>query len=93
MLTQVDNIGTGAGHGAPGGSKSTNIKGGSSYDNTRLPLETGSGGGNSASGAGGAGGGYLRLLLFKQLKVDGNVLLSINSKNYFAYCHVNNDII
>jgi hypothetical protein len=69
----VDNIGTGAGHGAPGGTRTTSIIGGASYDNTRLPIETGSGGGNSASGTGGTGGGYLKLSLFKLLKVDGKL--------------------
>ena len=68
---QVDGIGTGAGHGAPGGSMSADIDGGLSYDNTRLPVQPGSGGGNSLNGTGGAGGGYLKLNLYSALTVFG----------------------
>jgi hypothetical protein len=71
MLFQVDGIGLGAGHGAPGGSNLADITGGLSYDNTRLPVEPGSGGGNSLNGTGGAGGGYLKLTLFTSLTVFG----------------------
>lgn len=68
---QVNDIGTGAGHGAPGGSYSSGVNGGIVYDNVRAPAQTGSGGGNSINGTGGAGGGYLILKLYTSLVVDG----------------------
>ncbi|WAR26297.1 TENX-like protein [Mya arenaria] len=71
-----NNIGTGAGHGAPGGSYDSAVSGGVVYDNTRLPVEAGSGGGNTLEGSGGSGGGYLKLFLYSTLKVDG--VLQVN---------------
>jgi hypothetical protein len=71
----VSGVGTGAGHGAPGGSNSTDVTGGVVYDNTRLPTLAGSGGGNSANGTGGAGGGYLKLYLYGTLTVDGRSIV------------------
>lgn len=68
---KVNDIGTGAGHGAPGGSYSSSVDGGVVYDNTRVPTEAGSGGGNSINGTGGSGGGYLILKLYTSLTVDG----------------------
>lgn len=67
----MNDIGTGAGHGAPGGSYSTSVDGGVVYDNVRIPTETGSGGGSSRNGTGGAGGGYLILKLYTSLTLDG----------------------
>ena len=68
---QVDAIGTGAGHGAQGGSVSGE-DGGIAYDTTQLPYQQGSGGASSASGTGGAGGGYLKISIFETLTVEGN---------------------
>jgi len=71
VVLQESDMGTGAGHAANGGSPSPDIPGGLVYDNTRLPTEAGSGGGNSADGVGGSGGGYLKLYLYSNIKVDG----------------------
>ena len=74
LCFQKNQIGTGAGHGATGGSPSSTVAGGVVYDNTRFPTEAGSGGGNSASGTGGSGGGYLKLFLYSSLTIDGMLL-------------------
>ena len=72
----MNNIGTGAGHGAPGGSSASSVKGGSVYDPARLPTEQGSGGGSTTTGAGGAGGGYLKIYLWTELQNEGRIFCS-----------------
>ncbi|KAL4230250.1 hypothetical protein ACF0H5_010636 [Mactra antiquata] len=67
----INGKGTGGGHGSPGGSQTSDIKGGLTYDNTRIPYQPGSGGGSTLSGQGGAGGGYIRLKLYINLLIDG----------------------
>ena len=67
----MDGIGTGGGFGAPGGSPSTGMSGGSWYGLTRSPSDIGSGGGNSSTGRGGSGGGFLELNIAQTLTVEG----------------------
>ena len=69
-----ENLATGAGHGAPGGSPSADYTGGDAYDLTRDPTEVGSGGGNSVNGTGGTGGGYLQIFTYYDLTNDGKLL-------------------
>ena len=64
-------MGTGAGHGAPGGSASSSSPGGVAYGLTRDPQEAGSGGGNSPHGQGGAGGGLLNLTVYYEIELEG----------------------
>jgi len=71
---QVDDVGLGAGHGAPGGSPTPDGAGGAVYDNTRAPLTPGSGGGNSLEGTGGKGGGFIKLFLYSTLTVEGELV-------------------
>ena len=71
---QTNGKGSGAGHGAKGGSPTSSTESGAEYDNTRLPVEPGSGGGNSLNGFGGAGGGYLTLSLYTSLVLNGKCL-------------------
>lgn len=68
---QVSGVGTGGGHGAPGGSQSESVTGGAMYDDTRVPTSAGSGGGDSSSGVGGAGGGFLNISTFYEVNVEG----------------------
>ena len=79
-IVQVGTIGTGAGHGAQGGSASGN-DGGDTYDMTQLPNQQGSGGGISSSGVGGAGGGYFKAEI-ETLTVDGKKYTSQNLHVY-----------
>ena len=68
---KVGAVGTGGGHGAPGGSVSGN-NGGNVYDTTKLPYQQGSGGGSGGTnGTGGAGGGYLQIRIYDVLTVEG----------------------
>ncbi len=73
LFNQVDGIGTGAGHAAPGGSQSLDIVGGGVYGLTRAPADIGSGGGSSTilGGQGGSGGGWLELRVHGTLWLDG----------------------
>lgn len=64
-------MGTGAGHGAPGGSISGD-DGGDTYDTTQLPYQQGSGGGSGTGGTGGTGGGYFKARIYETLTVEGN---------------------
>lgn len=76
-------MGTGGGHGAPGGSQSESLTGGAMYDDTRVPIAAGSGGGNSSSGVGGAGGGFLNISTFYEVNVEGKFKTNENySMNY-----------
>lgn len=76
-------MGTGGGHGAPGGSQSESVTGGSMYDDTRVPIAAGSGGGSSSSGVGGAGGGFLNISTFYEVNVEGKFKTNENcSMNY-----------
>ena len=68
---QLSGVGTGAGHGAQGGSQSESVVGGAVYDDTQVPMAAGSGGGNSPSGSGGAGGGLLNISAFFEVNVEG----------------------
>ena len=83
LILQVDSVGTGAGHGAQGGSVSGD-DGGDVYDTTQLPYQQGSGGGSSASGTGGAGGGYLKISIFETLTVEGMhfTCFTVDSENF-----------
>jgi len=77
FLIQHNDIGTGAGYAAAGGTyDNTATAGGATYGMTRAPTGFGSGGGNGASinessGAGGAGGGYLQLNVLGTLLLEG----------------------
>lgn len=76
-------MGTGGGHGAPGGSQSESVTGGAMYDDTRVPIAAGSGGGSSSSGVGGAGGGLLNISTFYEVNVEGKFKTNENcSMNY-----------
>lgn len=76
-------MGTGGGHGAPGGSQFESVTGGAMYDDTRVPIAAGSGGGNSSSGVGGAGGGFLNISTFYEVNVEGKFKTNENcSMNY-----------
>lgn len=74
--SNVAGTGTGAGYGAPGGSKDENTAGGSWYGLTRDVVDMGSGGGNSTGGVGGAGGAYLHLGIFGALTLEGTIRLN-----------------
>ena len=65
------NYGTGAGHGAPGGSETESEPGGIVYDTTQNPVEAGSGGGSDGTAEGGSGGGYLKMRLYIGLTNNG----------------------
>ncbi|KAL5010959.1 hypothetical protein ScPMuIL_013264 [Solemya velum] len=68
--------GTGGGHAAPGGSE-VGSTGGQVYDKMRSPETRGSGGGSSSlGGAGGAGGGLLKIKVFRELNVEGRILVN-----------------
>ena len=74
MIFQIGSVGTGAGHGAPGGSVSGD-DGGDVYDTTQLPYQQGSGGASGSGGTGGAGGGYFKGKIYDLLEVQGKLML------------------
>lgn len=84
MFEQVSGVGTGGGHGAPGGSQFESVTGGAMYDDTRVPTSAGSGGGDSSSGVGGAGGGFLNISTFYEVNVEGMYILKYCSISFQA---------
>ena len=73
----INAVGTGAGHGGYGGGST--YRTGLWYGSTLNPNATGSGGGSSTVGKGGAGGGFLKLIVIRNLKMDGEI--SVKGEN------------
>ena len=88
MIFQIGSLGTGAGHGAPGGSVSGQ-DGGDVYDTTKLPYQQGSGGGSGSGGTGGTGGGYFKAKIYELLEVQGTVkFLNFQTPETFAVIYL-----
>lgn len=69
--SQVSWGGSGGGHGGLGGSTPTGAKTGTNYGSILQPVDLGSQGGQGDGGPGTAGGGAIRLIVDKNLTVDG----------------------
>jgi hypothetical protein len=71
-MGQGDNYGPGGGYGGPGGDSKTGGVPGKIYGSVETPIYFGSGGGNGY-GYGGSGGGTIRLTVYGNLVVNGQL--------------------
>lgn len=80
IFEQVSGVGIGGGYGVFGGFQFEFVIGGVMYDDIRVSILVGSGGGDSFFGVGGVGGGFLNIFIFYEVNVEGIYRLRKNCR-------------